>query len=140
MKPSTDRPPLRLTTGDTWDTNGHQVIDNRCHPEAEPHKRRRSAAYMGQFRQRIPVLRAIRLKCGACMGGDGERVPQGEVARAIDECGSCMCPMWPFRYGRNPWRQPASADQREAGRRAVAKAHATKQTAKNLAPELPPRA
>jgi hypothetical protein len=41
-------------------------------------------------------------------------MPRGEVARAIDECGSCMCPLWPFRFGRDPWRPEPSEAQLEA--------------------------
>jgi hypothetical protein len=107
---------LKLTTGDLWDAEKREAVDDGCHPEAEPVKHRRSAEYIGQFRDRISTTRAIRLKCGACMGGDGEHMPLGEVARAIDECGSCMCPLWPFRYGRNPWRPEMSEAQVEAAR------------------------
>jgi hypothetical protein len=45
------------------------------------------------------------------MGGEPDQMPRGEVARAIDECGSCMCPLWPFRFGNDPWRPEASEAQ-----------------------------
>lgn len=107
---------VRLTTGDIWDAEAGHAGDNGCHPEAEDTAWRRSREYISGFRERIPVLRAIRLKCGACMGGDGERMPLGNVAREIDECGSCMCPLWPFRFGADPWRAEVSPEQREAAR------------------------
>jgi hypothetical protein len=102
---------LILTTGDRWDEASNCSIDNGCHPEAETFDRRRAVAYIEQFRERIPLGRAIRLKCGACMGGELDQMPRGEVARAIDECGSCMCPLWPFRFGNDPWRPEASEAQ-----------------------------
>jgi hypothetical protein len=108
--------PLKLTTGDLWDEDANQSIDDDCHPEAETSDRRRSLAYIEQFRQRVPLGRAIRLKCGACMGGEVDQMPRCEVARAIDECGSCMCPLWPFRFGHDPWRPEPSEAQREARR------------------------
>jgi hypothetical protein len=123
---STSKQYLKLTTGDLWDADAHQPVDNGCHPERETDDRRRSAEYIGRFRERIPLARAIRMKCGACMGGDNERMPQGEVARAIDECGSCMCPLWPFRYGRDPWRPEATEAVREVGRRTIQAARAAR--------------
>jgi hypothetical protein len=113
---------IRLTTGDLWDAEANRAVDNGCHPEAEIADYRRTAEYIGRFRERIPLARAIRLKCGACMGGDGERMPLGEVAQAIDECGSCMCPLWPFRFGRDPWRPELTDEQKEVRRERAAKA------------------
>jgi hypothetical protein len=45
---------------------------------------RRSRAYIARFVARVP-LRAIRMKCGACMGGEADRMPCDEVAQAIEE-------------------------------------------------------
>lgn len=68
----------------------------------------------------MPVLRAVRLKCGECMGGVPGETPRGEVAEAIAECGSATCALWPFRLNSNPWRAEPSEAQREAARRNVA--------------------
>ena len=102
---------LELTTGDLWDEATNRPVDNGCHPDDESPGRRRSRAYIEQFRERISRGRAIRLKCGACRGGEFDQMPRGEVARAVDECGSCMCPLWPFRFGVDPWRPEPSEAQ-----------------------------
>jgi hypothetical protein len=93
-----------------------------CSPRDEPPDWRRSRAYIERFRKRIPLGRAIRLMCGACMGGEVGQMPRGEVAQAIDECGSCTCPVWPFRFGHNPWRPELSEAKLAAVRRAGEKA------------------
>jgi hypothetical protein len=111
---------LSLTTGDLWDDDKNQPTDNGCYPEAETPDRRRSVEYIEQFRQRISLGRAIRLKCAACMGGEVDQMPRGDVAKAIVECSSCTCPLWPFRFGNDPWR-PVSEAQREAGRASIAR-------------------
>ena len=107
---------LKLTTGDLWDEAAGKAVDNGCYLDAEPYDHRRSLVYIGRFRERISRGRAIRLKCGACMGGEVDQMPRGEVARAVDECGSCMCPLWPFRFRIDPWRPEASDAQRETAR------------------------
>ena len=45
-------------------------------------------------------IKAIRKKCVECMGGD---------SKAIDECSSVTCTLWPFRYGKNPFREVSEA-------------------------------
>ena len=115
---------LRLGTGDLWDERTGRAVENGCHPETEPDEYRQSAEYIGKFRERIPLSRAIRLMCGACMGGEQGQLPLGKVARDIDECGSCTCPLWPFRFGRDPWRPAPSEAQLEASRRSLGKARA----------------
>lgn len=51
-------------------------------------------------------VKAIRLKCLDCSGGSS-----GEV----DKCPVKQCPIWPFRYGRNPFRtrRELSDEERE---------------------------
>jgi hypothetical protein len=93
-----------------------------CSPQHESSDGRRSRAYIERFRKRIPLGRAIRLKCGSCMGGEVDQMPRGEVAQAIDECGSCTCPLWPFRFGSDPWRPELSEAKLAAVRRAGEKA------------------
>jgi hypothetical protein len=60
-----------------------------------------------------PPLRHVRLKCGECLGGS---MPRGEVAKAIDACSAVACPLWPFRLGFDPRREPVSEEQREVAR------------------------
>ena len=62
--------------------------------------------------------------CSNCMGGERDRMPKGEVAAAIDECGSSACPLWPFRYGRDPWRPEPSEEAKAAARERMQKLHA----------------
>lgn len=54
-----------------------------------------------------PVLKAVRLKCLECMGGSSMEVRQ---------CPSVDCELWPFRFGRNPWRAERSERQKEVAR------------------------
>ncbi len=60
----------------------------------------------------VPVLKAIRAKCLDCSGGS-----HAEVA----DCLVKSCALYPFRMGRNPWREAVSESQREASRRNAAK-------------------
>jgi hypothetical protein len=56
---------LTLTTGDIWDDDAGRSADAPLPPATTDV--RRSREYIGQFVERVPPLRAIRLKCGACM-------------------------------------------------------------------------
>jgi hypothetical protein len=121
-QPMYPSPELRLATGDLWDAEHNPPTRSCCSPRDEPPDRRRSRACIERFRKRIPLGRAIRLMCGACMGGEAGQMPRGEVAQAIDECGSCTCPLWPFRFGHDPWRPELSEAKLAAVRRAGEKA------------------
>src|SRR5262245_40670350 len=57
------------------------------------------------------VLKAIRRKCLDCSGGS-----HAEVA----DCLVRQCALFPFRFGKNPWRAPVSEAQRQASRRNAA--------------------
>ena len=114
--------PLRLSTGDLWDAEHNRPTGSGCNPQHELPGLRRSHAYIERFRERIPLGRAIRLMCGACLGGEVDQMPRGEVAQAIEECGSCTCPLWPFRFGNDPWRPELSEAKLAAVRRAGEKA------------------
>lgn len=61
----------------------------------------------------VPILKAIRAKCLDCSGGSPV-----EVA----DCLVKTCALYPFRLGQNPWRPERSDAQREASRKALAKA------------------
>lgn len=110
---------LKLTIGDLWDDPTRTMFAPGP-LEKPPPAVREARGYIERFRARIPLAGAIRLKCGACMGGDANRMPVGDVARAVDECASTACPLWPFRFGRDPWREVSEA-QREASRANAAK-------------------
>ena len=84
---------LKLTTGDLWDEAAGKAVDNGCYLTLNQMIIAARSPTSRRFRERISRGRAIRLKCGACMGGEVDQMPRGEVARAVDECGSCMCPL-----------------------------------------------
>ena len=48
--------------------------------------------------KRAPT-RAIRSMCVDCMGGSSLQHAKKEIAG----CTSVGCPLWPFRYGKNPF-------------------------------------
>jgi hypothetical protein len=56
-------------------------------------------------------MQAIRAHCLDCCGG---------APAEVRACAAVRCPSWPFRMGRNPWRQVTEA-RREAGRRLAAR-------------------
>jgi len=49
--------------------------------------------------ERHGPLKAIRQKCVECQGGYSEG-----ASRAIAECSSTNCALWPWRSGKNPWQ------------------------------------
>jgi hypothetical protein len=56
-------------------------------------------------------MEAIRAKCLDCQAGSADEVRK---------CVAMVCPSWPFRTGKNPWRE-VSEGRREAGRRLAAR-------------------
>ncbi|MGL4415249.1 hypothetical protein [Roseinatronobacter monicus] len=52
---------------------------------------------------RVSPLRALRLKCLDYCNDSAQEVP---LCTAVD------CPSWPFRMGRNPWRDPLGDAER----------------------------
>lgn len=74
---------------------------------------------------RIPVLKAVRLKCLDCSGGS---------PREVDLCSIESCTLHPFRYGKNPYRakREMSDEQREATKERFAKARKEKKASKEL--------
>lgn len=84
----------------------------------DPEKRamRRSRGYRAEMAPFGPLspLRAVRMKCGECMGGERGKMPVGEVAAEIECCGSVGCTLWPFRFGDNPFRAERSEAQKAA--------------------------
>ena len=121
--------PLHLTTGDIWDDDALRPTGG---PDPSPADFEplllRGRDYIGQFVERIPPIRAIRLKCAACMGGHPDQMPRGEVAQAIDECSSSGCALCAYRFGADPWRPEPSEAQRATGRSSIARARARLET------------
>jgi len=64
----------------------------------------------------ITPLQAIRLQCRECYGFDPSWYDD------VANCLSPECPLYPFRFGKDPGRAPATEKQREASRRNVRKA------------------
>jgi hypothetical protein len=58
----------------------------------------------------ISPMTAIRTECLDCMAGSADEVRK---------CVAMACPSWPFRMGKNPWREVSEA-RREQGRRLAA--------------------
>lgn len=65
-------------------------------------------------------VKAIRLKCLDCSGGSSEEVKK---------CVIPHCPLYPFRFGKNPFRTPMSEEQRKACSERAKKRFASTQTA-----------
>ena len=126
-------PAARLTTGDSWNPEHNPPTGSGRDPQHGSPDLRRSRAYIERFRKRIPLGRAIRLMCGSCMGGEAGQMPRGEVAQAIDECGSCTCPLWPFRFGHDPWRPELSEAKLAAVRRAGPGAYTPRLSGRHVA-------
>ena len=70
----------------------------------------RSDGFGGTTSRKISPLQAIRQQCRACYGF------ASSVVSDIDGCPSEMCPLYPFRLGRDPGRR-VTEKQREARRR-----------------------
>ena len=49
-------------------------------------------------------VKAIRAKCLECCCGQ---------VNEVRECPITDCPLFPFRYGKNPYRKPISEEQRQ---------------------------
>jgi hypothetical protein len=64
-------------------------------------------------------MEATRAKCLDCAGSSDE----------VRRCVAMTCPSWPFRTGKNPWREVSEA-RREIGRRLAARLHRKSSEAK----------
>lgn len=69
-------------------------------------------------KHRNPV-KVIRDKCLDCVNGSSN-----EVAL----CPTEKCPLWPFRFGKNPYRSPVSEERRAASAERMRKLQAQKKT------------
>jgi hypothetical protein len=52
---------------------------------------------------RVSPLRALRLKCLDCCN---------DSVQEVRLCTAVACPSWPFRMGKNPWRDPLGDAER----------------------------
>ena len=66
-------------------------------------------------------LKAIRLFCCECMGSSRLKQKLSVPAADIEGCTDWDCPLYDFRFGKNPFLQ-RTAKQSEASRRNVLKA------------------
>lgn len=99
-------------------------LDRRPIPaEIDPNPRQdvREKSLASGHEARSP-LSAIRENCIDCSGGSRAEA---------DRCNRTGCPLWPFRFGGNPWnRRQLSPDQRRAAARRLALAREAKQAKK----------
>jgi hypothetical protein len=66
-------------------------------------------------RPRVSRGDAIRANCIDCAGGN---------AAEVRRCAMLTCPLWPFRMGTDPYREPMSDEKREAAAVRLAKLRA----------------
>ena len=73
----------------------------------------------------IPVLRAVRAKCLECSAGS---------PKEVDLCPVTDCSLYPFRYGKNPFRakREMSDKQREEVKERLTKARKAKKEERGL--------
>jgi hypothetical protein len=86
-------------------------LDGGSPPGGRDPRTMKPAELRAMGHQPMPPMSVIRLKCLDCCAGSPV-----EVAK----CAALACPSWPFRTGKNPWRE-ISEGRREAGRRLAAK-------------------
>ena len=82
---------------------------------------RASGAVCPATSRRNPV-KAIRLKCLDCSGGS---------ASEVDKCALPHCALYPFRFGRNPFRAERTAAQIAASATAIKKLKAARTGSKS---------
>ena len=59
--------------------------------------------------------RAIRLFCKECCGLDRREKTKTGLSNLIDECTDPICPLFDFRYGKNPFYSRPSIQDSETG-------------------------
>lgn len=62
-------------------------------------------------------LRAVRLKCLDCTCNS---------PKEVELCPIRACPLWAFRFGRNPYRKPQSEERRAQAAERMAKFNASR--------------
>jgi len=71
------------------------------------------------YTSELNPLKAIRKNCLACSGGS---------AVEVKECTITTCPLYPFRFGKNPGRKPMSEERRKEVSKRFKKIWAGKET------------
>lgn len=71
----------------------------------------------------VPPLKAIRLKCLDC---------SGDSAEEARKCVIPDCPLFPFRFGKNPFRTPMSEEKRKERGERLNRARLAKQEQASL--------
>ena len=98
------------TTAITQDTPKEVITDNQTNPKVNPESEAEEFI--------TSPLRAIRMKCIDCCGGQISEVRL---------CPCKQCVLWPYRMASNPFRTRTMTDeQREAARDRLAMARAAK--------------
>lgn len=74
---------------------------------------------MGARKARLSPLQAIRARCLDCCGGQ---------LVEVRECTASSCPLWPYRFGREPEKEEKGkgvqhGEKKEVPYRAVANSH-----------------
>ena len=64
-------------------------------------------------------IRAVRLKCLDCTCNS---------PKEVEACPIKACPLWAFRFGRNPYRKPVSEERRAAAAERMRKLQAQKKS------------
>jgi len=64
-------------------------------------------------------IRAVRLKCLDCTCNS---------PKEVEACPIKTCPLWAFRFGRNPYRKPVSEERRAAASERMRKLQAQKKS------------
>ncbi len=72
-------------------------------------------------------MKAIRVFCLACVGNSRQEVR--DCTATPDS--RYPCPLYPFRFGRNPYRAAPTDAQRETARKNAERMNASKQIPKN---------
>ena len=84
--------------------NRHIGLERREGFDVGRDPRRMSADELEQLgHAKVSPLRALRLKCLDCCNDSTQEV---RLCTAVD------CPSWPFRMGKNPWRNPLGDAER----------------------------
>ena len=75
-------------------------------------------------------VKAIRMKCLECSGG---------ATSEVERCVIPECPLYPFRFGKNPYRQKRemSEEQREAASKRLAEARESRRRAEDTSSVAP---
>ena len=60
-------------------------------------------------------IKAIRLFCFECMGWDRRYKDSGKPIEDVKYCTDDMCPLFEFRFGKNPYRKMPSRAKVKVG-------------------------